>query len=56
MKELHGYKGKAEKFQGQVELLQTQQNILKEQIDVYRRIIEQTQKALIIYILNMYRG
>ena len=53
MKELHGYKGKAEKFQGQVELLQTQQNILKEQIDVYRKIIEQTQKIKNIQKENM---
>ena len=44
MEELYGYKTKAEKYQSQVELLLNEQKLLKDQINVYRKISEQTIK------------
>ena len=44
MEELYGYKTKAERFQGQVELLLNEQKLLKDQINVYRKISEESIK------------
>ena len=44
MEELYGYKTKAEKFQGQAELLLNEQKLLKDQIEVYKRISNESIK------------
>jgi hypothetical protein len=44
MEELYGYKTRAEKYQGQVELLLNEQKLLKDQINVYRKISEESVK------------
>ena len=44
MEELYGYKTRAEKYQGQVELLLNEQKLLKDQINVYRKISEESIK------------
>ena len=44
MEELYGYKTKAERFQSQVDLLLNEQKLLKEQINVYKKISEESLK------------
>ena len=44
MEELYGYKTKAEKFQGQAELLLNEQKLLKDQIEVYKKISNESIK------------
>ena len=44
MEELYGYKTKSEKFQGQAELLLNEQKLLKDQIEVYKRISNESIK------------
>ena len=44
MEELYGYKTTAEKFQGQAELLLNEQKLLKDQIEVYKRISNESIK------------
>ena len=44
MEELFGYKAKAERFQSQVDLLLNEQKLLKDQINVYKKISEESIK------------
>jgi hypothetical protein len=44
MEELYGYKTKAERFQSQVDLLLDEQKLLKEQINVYKKISQESIK------------
>ena len=44
MEELYGYKIKAERFQSQVDLLLNEQKLLKDQINVYKKISEESVK------------
>jgi hypothetical protein len=44
MEELYGYKTKAERFQSQVDLLLDEQKLLKEQINIYKKISQESLK------------
>jgi DNA repair exonuclease SbcCD ATPase subunit len=44
MEELFGYKTKAERFQSQVDLLLDEQKLLKEQINIYKKISQESLK------------
>ena len=44
MEELYGYKTKAERYQSQAELLLNEQKLLKDQINVYKKISEESIK------------
>ena len=44
MEELYGYKTKAERYQSQVDLLLNEQKLLKDQINVYKKISEESVK------------
>ena len=44
MEELYGYKTKAERYQSQAELLLSEQKLLKDQINVYKKISEESIK------------